>query len=57
MRNLIFTGFEGFERGFSTLKNSQRNQERRINKFEDIKVVNFCSEIFPNGKANNIFSQ
>lgn len=40
MGNLIFTGFGGFERG---LKNSTRNHKRRMNKFDDIKVINFCS--------------
>lgn len=50
MRSLIPTGFGGFERGLSILKNNRRNDERRINKFDDIK----CS---PNGKANNIRSQ
>lgn len=44
MRNLIFTGFGGFERRLSTLKNSKRNHEGRINKFDDIKATNFCSQ-------------
>ena len=44
MRNLIFTGFGGFERGLSTLENSKRNHVGRINKFDDIKASNFCSQ-------------
>lgn len=52
MRNLIFTGFGGFERGPSTLKNSKRNHVGRINKFDDIKATNFCSQnkVFQMGK-------
>lgn len=43
MRNLIFTGFKGFEED-STLKHSGRNHEGRINKFDDIRVTNFYSQ-------------
>lgn len=43
MRNLIFPGFGGLERGLSILKNSKRNHVGRINKFDDIKATNFCS--------------
>lgn len=44
MRNLIFTGFGGFERGLSILKNSKRNHKRRINKCGDFKVINLFSQ-------------
>lgn len=40
MRNLICPGFGRFERG---LKNSKRNHEGRINKFDAMKATNFCS--------------
>lgn len=57
MRNLIFTGFKGFEED-STLKHSGRNHEGRINKFDDIRVTNFYSQnkVAQNKKAN-IFSK
>lgn len=57
MRNLIFTGFGGFERRLTTLKNSKRYDEGRINKFDDIKATNFCSQnkVAQMGK-NTIFS-
>lgn len=44
MRNLIFNGFGGFERGLSILKNSKRNHKGRINRFGDIKVINVFSQ-------------